>query len=237
MLIDMINIFDIGTSQIGIVAGIYSLGFAVSGVIASVLFTQYNYLFISMLGALFIFVGLLTYLLPSLGVISVIIARLLIGVGADICVPYYLKVLADESKDINESKNLLSYITFSTMGVGFGIFYFFQPLYNVMFDYYMLVKMFLLGACTGYRVLMMGEAIKIFSKQLAVFALTLSNAFAVSSGLIYNMVIGVLLDFSSIYFDEKMSYIIVLSFLVICLLVNIFLCIRYGKEVFLSIIK
>ena len=142
ILPDVMEMFDLSLSYIGIAAGVYYFSFAFSSIVTSLLYMRYNFIIIMLIGMGTILLGLLCFLFPCLGKFGVILGRFLIGVGSGMSLPLYLKVFSI-FYDVNTTKTMVNYVFLNCMTTLSLSLYFVKPQYNVLYNYFTLFYVFI----------------------------------------------------------------------------------------------
>lgn len=142
MVDDIMNLFNMSLSLVGIAAGVYYFSFALSSIITGLLFMRYNFISVMIWGNVMMLIGLICYIMPDNGVLGAILGRFLVGVGSGMSLPFYLKVF---SLFYNASyiKILVNYVFLNCMVTLSLSLYFIKPYYNIAYGYYDMVYAFI----------------------------------------------------------------------------------------------
>lgn len=89
MVDDIMNLFNMSLSLVGIAAGVYYFSFALSSIITGLLFMRYNFISVMIWGNVMMLIGLICYIMPDNGVLGAILGRFLVGVGSGMSLPFY----------------------------------------------------------------------------------------------------------------------------------------------------
>ncbi|MEL6711652.1 MAG: MFS transporter [Pseudomonadota bacterium] len=138
---DIKLIYGVSYDFIGIVAGIYYTGYAISNLFTAVLFARYNFIYITTIGSMLVTIGLGLFAVDGPSGF-VMLGRLLIGMGSGMAMPFLMQIIFRfYDKTMHEVL-----INTSFMLVTFGVslmVYICELFYNITIDYYDLIHILL----------------------------------------------------------------------------------------------